>query len=109
MKRLAKFVLAGVIVQILIVVIVVLAGVLLEEPPAGPTNPLWEYIYIAAFYSSPGLSLFAPYASERNPHPPFSNIGLLLGIILDILVYASIVYVSAWVWRKLKAEFTKTT
>jgi hypothetical protein len=109
MKRLGKYLVAGVVVQILIVLIVVLAGQLLTAPPQGPTNPLWEYIYIAALLSSPGLMMLGPHSTATNPHPAFSTIGLLLGIILDILFYSLIAYIAVSFWRDLQARFTKST
>jgi hypothetical protein len=109
MKRFAKYLLAGVIIQVSIILVVVLAGVLLPSRPEGPTNPVWEYIYIASIFSSPGLMLFAPYASERNPHPPFSDLGLVLGIIFNILFYSAIVYLTASLWRTVGARLGKLT
>jgi len=109
MKKLAKSLLGGVVVQALIFVVIVLEATLLPRNPEGPVQSLEEYTYIAFIFSSPGLMIFAPYASARNPHPPFSDLGLLLGITVNILVYSSIVYLAATLWRNLKARLTKPT
>lgn len=108
-RRLAKSLLGGVVVQILIFIGAVLAARFLGNSPEGPLRSLEEYSYIAFIFSSPGLMMFAPTGTERNPHPPFSDIGLLLGIIVNILVYAIIVFIAASLWRNLKARSTKRT
>jgi hypothetical protein len=107
MKRLAKFLLGGVVVQILIALGVLLAGKFLSNSPEGPLRSLEEFTVIAFIFSSPGLMLFGPTATEGNPHPQFSGMGLLLGIIVNILVYSIIVYIAAGLWRNLKAHYTK--
>ncbi len=109
MKRVVKSLLGGVAVQILIMLGVLLAIRFLANSPEGPLRSLEEYTYIAFIFGSPGLVLFGPTSTERNPHPPFSDMGLVLGIIVNILVYSIVVYIAASLWRYVRARLTKTT